>query len=71
MSPIKLPSVKIKITAQGRGQLYIDGFKVPFLVAFDLSVGVDQESVLNFRMLAGEIDIEGPFNVAGTFHKTL
>lgn len=55
-----MADVKIVMTAHGRGEVFIDGARVPGVCAVSFSAGVGSRNEVRITVLASSASIEGP-----------
>lgn len=56
-------NVSIKMTDHGRGEVYLNGEKVPGVKAVSISVGVGEVNELTLTIMPTKIDVEGVLEV--------
>ncbi len=57
-------NVSIKMTKHGRGEVFLNGEKVPGVKAVTMSAGVDEVNEVRLTIMPSSIDIEGLFDVS-------
>jgi hypothetical protein len=55
--------VKIVMTGHGRGEIFIDGIKVPNTLGFAIESMAGETNKLSLQLLPARIEVEGPFKI--------
>lgn len=58
------PNVRVQMTGHGRGEVFIDGQKVPGVKAVEVMAAVDQLNEVRLTLMPHTIEVEGVFDVS-------